>query len=104
MMQVRTPSGADYAFWREETSTAEHYRGLLNDRPSLMWQDVVAKALEGKDRSRTTLAATRAAIRTIRTAHSHAVGTRGVLVLHADHGLDESAACSACVQHVQVHV
>ena len=31
--------------WRQEHSTAQHYRGLLNNRPSLTWKDVLDSAL-----------------------------------------------------------
>ena len=40
-----------YGMWEEEMPTAEHYRGLFNNRPSVTWQEVLEAALKGKDRS-----------------------------------------------------
>lgn len=39
-----------YSAWQEESPTAQHYRGLLNNRPSLTFQDTLDSALQGRDR------------------------------------------------------
>eukprot|EP00892_Ulva_mutabilis_P002583 jgi/Ulvmu1/12325/UM089_0009.1 len=44
---VRWESKYGRAGWETESHTAEHYRGLLNNRPSVTWQEVLDKALEG---------------------------------------------------------
>ena len=38
--------------WVHESATAQHYRGLLNDRPSVTWEEVLLTALQEADRSR----------------------------------------------------
>eukprot|EP00892_Ulva_mutabilis_P006234 jgi/Ulvmu1/3983/UM183_0002.1 len=44
---VRWESGVAYAAWQAESEPAECYRGLLNNRPSVTWQEVLDQALAG---------------------------------------------------------
>eukprot|EP00892_Ulva_mutabilis_P006235 jgi/Ulvmu1/3984/UM183_0003.1 len=44
---VRWESKMFRSYWEDESETAEHYRGLLNKRPSVTWQEVLDKALAG---------------------------------------------------------
>eukprot|EP00892_Ulva_mutabilis_P012437 jgi/Ulvmu1/9566/UM053_0055.1 len=45
---VRWSSQMNWSEWEEETTTAAHYRGLHNNRPSLLWDDVLRQALDGQ--------------------------------------------------------
>eukprot|EP00892_Ulva_mutabilis_P012457 jgi/Ulvmu1/9584/UM054_0014.1 len=47
---VRWESEAERSPWRDEHTTAKHYRGLLNNRPSVTWQEVLDQALPGARR------------------------------------------------------
>eukprot|EP00892_Ulva_mutabilis_P006238 jgi/Ulvmu1/3987/UM183_0006.1 len=44
---VRWESSLRFGSWETESSAAIHYRGLLNNRPSVTWQEVLDKALAG---------------------------------------------------------
>lgn len=45
---MRWESNLERSGWQTETPTAKHYWGLLNNRPSVTWQQVLDKALAGK--------------------------------------------------------
>eukprot|EP00892_Ulva_mutabilis_P012456 jgi/Ulvmu1/9583/UM054_0013.1 len=47
---VRWESEATRSKWRKEHHTAKHYRGLLNKRPSVTWEEVLDAALAGARR------------------------------------------------------
>eukprot|EP00892_Ulva_mutabilis_P006239 jgi/Ulvmu1/3988/UM183_0007.1 len=47
---VRWESDNKRSKWRREHNTAKHYRGLLNNRPSVTWQEVLDQALAGARR------------------------------------------------------
>lgn len=74
-MQVRwSSSHLVYSEWQEETTTAMHYRGLYNNRPSTTWQAVLYDALSAAPRGalisiHTTI---RTAIHTTLAVHMHA--------------------------------
>ena len=51
-LQVRWETEVSWGDWQNESTTLEHYRGLLNNRPSVTWDEVIRKALQGKDESR----------------------------------------------------
>lgn len=46
-LQVRWHSNLEWSSWLAEDPTAERYRGLFNNRPSLMWQEVLGSVLAG---------------------------------------------------------
>ena len=50
VVQVRWESGMKRSSWRSEHPTAKHYRGLLNNRPSVTWREVLDSALGGGGR------------------------------------------------------
>ena len=52
VLQVRWRSNVKFGNWVHESATAQHYRGLLNDRPSVTWEEVLLTALQEADRSR----------------------------------------------------
>eukprot|EP00892_Ulva_mutabilis_P002582 jgi/Ulvmu1/12324/UM089_0008.1 len=48
---VRWESQQEFSSWEVEANTAIHYRGLLNNRPSVTWQEVLRSALDGQENS-----------------------------------------------------
>eukprot|EP00892_Ulva_mutabilis_P012438 jgi/Ulvmu1/9567/UM053_0056.1 len=49
---VRWEANTPWTEWEDEVKTAKHYRGLLNNRPSITWKPLLDRILKGKDKSK----------------------------------------------------